>query len=136
MAYVMIIILTMFAPFFFLIQALPGNNGAKEWFKQMAANVAVFPTAALMIIFAGILAGIGAFGATGDPAFGEEQLTKFPLLFGGFEAKTFMSLLGIGFLLATPEAINMVKRFITGGQGGGGGFGAGAAIGGALGAGP
>src|SRR3989344_726649 len=52
-AYIMIIILTMAAPFFFLIQALPGNNGAKEWFKQMAANVAVFPTVALMIIFAG-----------------------------------------------------------------------------------
>src|SRR3990167_1593825 len=47
-AYAMIIILTMAAPL------LPGSawikkkNGAKEWFRQMAANIAVFPAVAMM----------------------------------------------------------------------------------------
>jgi len=138
MSYVMIIILTMAAPFFFLIQALPGNNGAKEWFKQMGSNVAVFPAVAMMIIFAGILGGIGAFGGKEGVGQLEGQVLQFPLLGGGFEAGVLSKFIAIGFLLATPEAANMVKKFISGGQGGGGAFGGaalGGAIGGALGAG-
>lgn len=138
MSYVMIIILTMVAPFFFLIQALPGNNGAKEWFKQMASNVAVFPAVALMIIFAGILGGITAFGGSGDPSALEGPILQFPLLGGGFQAGVLSSFISLGMLLATPEIAGMVKKFISGGQGGGGGFGGaalGGAIGGALGAG-
>ena len=125
MAYVMIIILTMFAPFFFLIQALPGNNGAKEWFKQMAANVAVFPAVAFMIIFAGIIGGIGAFGGTGAGELSKQmagESLKFPLLSGGFDSNAIGKLIAIGFLFMAPEAANMVKKFV-GGQGGGGGGG-------------
>jgi len=136
MAYVMIIILTMAAPFFFLIQALPGNNGAKEWFKQMAANVAVFPTVAIMFIFAGILGGIEALGGIpGEPVIQGEELLKFPLLAGGFDPATIGQLIGFGFLLMTPEAANMVKKFVSGPGGGGGGFAPGAAIGASIGAG-
>ncbi|MBI2598720.1 hypothetical protein HYW40_00660, partial [Candidatus Curtissbacteria bacterium] len=64
MSYVTIIILTIFAPFLLLFQALPGNNGAKEWFKQLAANISVFPVVALMFLLAGILSGIGSLGAS------------------------------------------------------------------------
>lgn len=141
MAYVMVIILTIAAPFFFLIQALPGNNGAKEWFKQMAANVSVFPTVAIMFLFAGMLSGISALGGGGgsvQPLTGGD-LSQFPLLVGGISTEMIGKLIGIGFLLMTPEAANMVKGFITGqGRGGGGAFGGaalGGAIGGALGAG-
>src|SRR3990172_7729177 len=140
MSYVMIIILTMVAPFFFLVQALPGNNGAKEWFKQMAANVAVFPAVAIMFIFAGILGGITALGGPPESAFtvgGDtgQYIGQFPLLVGGLDAVIVGKLIAIGLLLMTPQAGEMVKRFITGPGGGGGGFGAGAAIGGAIGAG-
>jgi len=134
MAYAMIILLTMAAPFFFLIQALPGNNGAKEWFKQMAANVAVFPATALMFIFAGILAGIGDLGGVGSGVIepSKAEVLKFPLLAGGFDPNIIGKLIGIGFLLMTPDAANMVKRFVSG-PGGGGGFAPGAAVGAALG---
>ena len=140
MSYVMIIILTMVAPFFFLVQALPGNNGAKEWFKQMAANVAVFPTVALMFIFAGILGGITALGGPEDSAFtvgGDtgQYIGQFPLLVGGLSTVIVGKLIAIGLLLMTPQAGEMVKKFISGGQGGGGGFAPGAAVGAALGAG-
>jgi len=135
MAYVMIIILTMFAPFFFLIQALPGNNGAKEWFKQMAANVSVFPTVALMIIFAGMLGGMESLGGSGATEFTATQIGQFPLLSGLIKADAIGKLIALGFLLMTPEAANMVKKFVSGPGGGGGGFGAGAAIGAGLAAG-
>lgn len=135
MAYVMIIILTIAAPFFFLVQALPGNNGAKEWFKQMAANVAVFPAVALMFIFAGILGGIESLGGAGDAAFTNEEIGQFPLLVGGLDARIVGKFIGIGLLLMTPQAADMVKKFISGPGGGGGGFAPGAAVGAALGAG-
>ena len=135
MAYVMIIILTMVAPFFFLIQALPGNTGAKEWFKQMAANIAVFPTVSLMIIFAGAIGGISAFGGTGA---GELQgvaseALKFPLLVGGLNPGAIGKIIALGFLFMTPEAANLVKNAIgaKGPQFGGAGaaaLGAGAAV--------
>jgi len=121
MAYVMIIILTIFAPFFFLIQALPGNNGAKEWFKQMASNVAVFPVTALMFMLAGIIGGVSALGGQGQGIITPEKVGQFPLLTGGMEQVP--RLIGIGFLLMTPSAAEMVKNAL-GAKGQGGAMGA------------
>ena len=135
MAYVTIIILTIVAPFFFLIQALPGNNGAKEWFKQMASNVAVFPAVIIMFLLAGLLGGIGHFGGNPATTFGSSDLFQGPLLTSGFDAATLGKLIAIGLILMTPEAANLVKKFIGGPGGGGGGFAPGAAIGAAIGAG-
>lgn len=125
MAYVTIIILTISAPFFFLVQALPGNNGAREWFRQMAANVSVFPTVALMFIFAGILSGLSNLGAPANPVIDPNQdIGQFPLLVGGISSEVVGKLIGLGFLLMTPEAANMVKNFL--GVKGGPGFAGGA----------
>lgn len=136
MAYVMIILLTMFAPFFFLIQALPGNNGAKEWFRQMASNIAVFPTVALMFVFAGILGGIGNLtgGGTGGPAIQSAQIGQFPLIIGNLNSQAIGELIGIGFLLLTPSAADIVKNAMGGKGGGGGAMGAAAPAMAALGA--
>lgn len=127
MAYVMIIILTLAAPFFFLIQALPGNNGAKEWFKQMAANIAVFPAVAFMVLLAGAIGGIEAFGGTGAGTLkdiGAESL-KFPLLTGGIDSGAIGKIIALGFLFMTPEVANMAKKaFKTEGGPGLGGAGA------------
>lgn len=112
MAYVTIIILTIAAPFFFLIQALPGNTGAREWFKQMAANVSVFPTVALMILFAGMLGGIGSWGGSALTKFDPGQVGQFPLLSGDLKLADIGALIGLGFLLMTPTAAQMMKEMI------------------------
>lgn len=109
MAYVTIILLTLAAPFFFLIQALPGNNGAKAWFQQMGANISVFPTVALMIIFAGVISGISAFGGTGAGTLGTESVQKFPLLSGGLSTDAIGKIIGIGMLFVIPEIVTLVK---------------------------
>ena len=135
MAYAMIIILTMAAPFFFLIQSLPGRNGAGEWFKQMASQIAVFPTVALMFIFAGILGGIESLGAVpgSGSAIDQGQVGVFPLLSGGINSEVIGGLIGIGILLLTPQAAELVKNAIgvKGPQLGAGAM-AGAAAGGAV----
>ena len=112
MAYAMIILLTMAAPFFFLIQALPGRNGAGEWFKQMASNVAAFQTVALMFIFAGILGGIEELGGSGAGAIQHGQVNQFPLFAAGIDTQVIGFLIGIGFLLLTPSAAELVKNAI------------------------
>jgi hypothetical protein len=116
-AYATIILLTMAAPFFFLFQALPGNNGAKEWFKQMAANVSVFPVTALMFIFAAILGHLPSLGATQIGEISKTQIGQFPLLAGDINDNAIAGLISIGFLLMTPNAADMVKKAI-GAQGG------------------
>ncbi len=144
MAYVMIILLTLAAPFFFLIQALPGNNGAKDWFKQMASNIAVFPVVSLMIILVGVITGIGNFGGTGggelnNCAAGAAQQIgqlgcsglKFPLLVGGFSANAIGKIIGLGILFMVPQATELVKGAlgVKGGPNLGGGIMAGVAAG-------
>lgn len=131
-AYVMVIVLTMAAPFFFLFQALPGRNGAGEWFKQMASQVAVFPTVALMFVFAGILGGLGR--VDGGSAIGAGQVGQFPLLAGDIQTDVIGKLIGIGILLMTPSAAELVRNALGVRGGPQGAFGAaGAALGGAAG---
>ena len=114
MAYVMIILLTLIAPFFFLIQALPGNNGASTWFKQMASQIAIFPAVSLMIILAGVIAGIGAWGGTGAGEFQSAgtQALKFPLLVGGLDPNAIGKIIGLGILFMTPQVGELVKNMI------------------------
>lgn len=136
-AYATILILTIFSPFFFLFQSLPGNNGAQSWFKQMASNIAVFPAVALMIILAGYLAGIGAWGFDDTALIGsgdtQGNIAKFPLLAGDIPADALGALAGIAILMMTPGAADLVKNAIGAKSQGGGAMGAAAA--GAIGAG-
>lgn len=125
-AYATIIILTIAAPFFFLMGALPGNNSSTTWFKQMAANIAVFPTVAIMFILAGYLGNIGALGGTGD-IITPGNVTKLPLLAGDIDPSTLGKLVGIGLLLMTPAAADLVKNAIGAKSQGGGAAGAAAA---------
>lgn len=131
-SYVTIILLTMFAPFFFLFQALPGRSGAKEWFRQMAASVSVFPSVALMIIFAGMLGGLKGLGGSSTPQFTSEKIGHFPLLSGLIQADDVGKLIALGFLLMTPEVAKQIKEKIgiRGGPGIAAGFAAVGAAGG------
>ncbi len=128
-SYAYIVILTITAPFFFLAQALPGNNGGQTWFKQMAANIAVFPAVAIMFIFAGILGGVTNLGGADAAAIQSGSVGNFPLLSGDIDPNAIGKLIAVGILLMTPGAAELVKNAVgaKGPQGGGGG-GAGAAL--------
>lgn len=132
MAYVSIIIYTVFAPFMLLFQALPGNNGAVGWFKQIVANLSVFVAVALMVLFAGIFANIQALGGPGKFII-EEGKTQFPLLSGGIDVTTMSRLIGLGFLFMIPSVAGMIKEKLKAGSVGFGGPGA-AALGATAGA--
>ena len=125
MSYVMVILLTVFSPFFFLFQALPGQNGAKIWFKQYVANLSVFAVVPIMLLLAGLLGGLGDLGG-GSPLIQDTQTGYFPLLSNIVKAGSAGKLIGLGILFMTPEAANLIKKFL-GTQGAPGFGGAGAA---------
>lgn len=129
--YVTIILLTVFAPFIFLIQSLPGQNGAKGWFKQVIANIAVFPTVIAMILLAGIIAGVPEYGSvSGKSQFQTQGAGYFnPPLLGGFAANNIGNLVGLGILLMMPSAAKMIKETLSVKDGGALGIGMGAAMG-------
>lgn len=131
-AYATIIILTVSAPFFFLMQALPGNNSAQTWFKQMAANILIFPVVALMFILAGYLGNIKNLGGQGN-VIGSQEVAKFPLLAGNLDTEVLGKLIAIGIIMMTPGVSDMIKSAIGAKTQGGGAMGAAAA--GAIGAG-
>lgn len=112
MAYVSLILLTIFAPFILLFEALPGNNSFKEWFKQIIANLSVFPTVAVMIMLAGMISGITALGAEpgAEALIRQQSIGNFPLLSGVFKADAIGNLIGLGLLLMTPSAAKIVKE--------------------------
>lgn len=133
-SYATIVVLTIAAPFFFLIHALPGNDIGKTWFKQMAANIAVFAVIAIIFLLAGMIGGIESLGgATDNPLIDENNgnVQKFPLMAGDVSTNALGQLIGVGLLLMAPGAAQMVKETL-GAKGGGP---LGASIGGALGAG-
>ena len=126
-AYVSIIMLTIFAPFIFLFNSLPGNNGAKEWFKQMGANISVFPVVVIMFLLAAILSGIPDLGATSKQSVvGGGTTFDAPLLTSGFNGAILGQLVGFGIILMIPSAAKLVKERFGVKEG---------AVGGALGAG-
>lgn len=103
MAYVGIIIMTIFAPLQFLVSTLPGQS-ATGWFRGMLANILVFPTVVAMITFAHYI--VGGFGGAPTGVF-----FKAPLL-GGLSAEGLRGIIGIGILLMTPKAADMVRQAV------------------------
>lgn len=114
-SYVTVVVLTIFAPFFFLVQALPGQNGGREWFKQMAANLSVFASIAIMFLIAAYMGGISQLGGAENPIVGDSSL-KFPLFVGNLDIGAIGKLIGFGFIFFSPEAAKMVKDWITTGK--------------------
>ncbi|MFC1727730.1 hypothetical protein ACFL0Y_04365 [Patescibacteria group bacterium] len=96
-AYVNIVLALVFAPFILLAGALPGSNAIGGWFKNLLANLAVWPTIFVMAFLAGFLAfqGLTTEG-------------------GAVENLIFLPLLGVGVLLLTGKAADMIKGFISG----------------------
>jgi hypothetical protein len=118
-AYVQIIVSLLIGPLQILTEALPGSTGFSSWFKNLFANIAVFPIAAAMMMLATIL---GRLGSAANPLWTPPLLSKF----ASSGANT--GILGViaivllsqipGFARAVKEAIK-TKPLVGGGSGAG-----------------
>lgn len=96
-AYVNVLIALIVAPFQLLVGALPGSKATGAWFKNLFANLAVWPTVFVMVFLAGYVALSG--------------LTTTGGILGNM---IFLPIVGIGILLLTPKAADMIKTALAG----------------------
>lgn len=94
--YISIILSVIFAPLQIMLGALPGGtSGFSSWFKNLLANILVFPAVSLLLLIGQILAQVGGPDWT-PPVMGVSG--------GGLTA-----ILSLGILLVVNKAPNMVK---------------------------
>jgi len=98
--YVNIIISIAFAPLVLMIGALPGKNTFVGWIKNLIANLAAFPATLLLLIMYNMMS--------------EQQSIEGgflpPYMIGRGSGSAITTLVGIGIVLALPEAIKMIKK--------------------------
>jgi len=103
--YINIILDIIFAPFWILAGILPGSSlGIGAWFRDLLANLAVFPVAIGFFILGNYL--VGAIDATGEAALSSRFV---PPLMGGQSATGVAALIGFGFVLMLPNVMTTVK---------------------------
>ncbi len=106
-AYISILLDIVFAPFWFLIGLFPGSSlGISAWFKDMLANLAVFPTAIAMFILARIFSLIAENNT--------DQFLFVPPLAGGgnLSGDIFAGIIALGFLFMTPHVLQITRGAI------------------------
>jgi hypothetical protein len=107
-AYIQIIISLLTGPLQILTEALPGSNGFSSWFKNLFANIAVFPVTAAILM-------IGTIFTRFDPAYPGLQglpagkLWTPPLLSGGGQT-AIVGIIGLGLMFAIPGIANAIKE--------------------------
>lgn len=98
--YVNILLDVIFAPFWLLAGLLPGSPGVGAWFRDLLANLAVFPVAISFFLLADIF--VSSYGKLGESRF-------VPPLVGGVNLEATGALIGLGFILMLPNVLTVVK---------------------------
>lgn len=103
-SYINILLDIVFAPFWFVGGLLPGGSlGVGAWFRDMLANLAVFPATVAMLALALIFAHIG------DGA-GDGNLFTPPMVGAGVtSAATLGKVIMFGFVFMIPQALSIMK---------------------------
>ncbi len=103
-AYIMILVHTVFAPFWIVTGLLPGlqSAGFGAWLREILANLAVFPTTIIILLLGRIF--IDTFGTT--PSSGQ----FVPPLMGSIgDTNAIGALIGIGIIFLLPNAAIITK---------------------------
>ncbi|MBI4097024.1 MAG: hypothetical protein HY428_01245 [Candidatus Levybacteria bacterium] len=105
-AYIQVILDVIIAPLWIVMGLIPGSSlGFGSWFRHLMAHLLVFPAAAIMFIFARILAISIANDPTGN--------TFIPPLVGNPNIADNMSMIiAVGFIFITPDMLNILRDAI------------------------
>ena len=102
--YIQILLLILFAPVILLFEAIPGRNTFAWWFKNLLANLLVFPLVILIILTSDIIIKINA-------QVGTNQFWAPPFLYP-LNQEAITILIGIGIYLLIPDLVKMVKELL------------------------
>lgn len=104
MAYVMILIDVIFAPFWIVLGLIPGSSiGFSAWLRDLGSNLLAFPAAIVMFML----------GRTLIDAFADAPGKLFvPPLIGNPAGGLIGNFIGLGIILMTPTAVDIMKGFL------------------------
>ena len=101
-AYIIIIILIVLAPLQIAFGTIPGMPGFGSWFKNIMANILIFPGVAFVLLLAQVMVGIA--GEAGD------KLWVPPMIAGNILGVNAVPLLiGFGFMLIAPQVPQAIR---------------------------
>lgn len=121
MAYIGIILSTIFAPLQLLPNAFPGSDAFQKWLRGLIANAAVFPVTAAIVLLGVILctdsdgnARLGIPVTPNPPTFDYAGFLP-PLLYGanaadGGSVNAVQVLIGFGLIMLLPEVVKITKE--------------------------
>jgi len=132
MAYIMILLDVVFAPFWIAGALLPGSPiGFSAWLRSIISNLAAFPAVIIMFLLAKVF--IDGFSKCALPACDPATVFTPPLIGGLPGTELLGNLIGLGILLMTPSVVAMIKAALKApGIPAGGPIGAAIAVGGGV----
>lgn len=116
MSYAGFVINVTLSPVILLQNALPGNNSYMKWIRNLLAGLAPFVVTVFMIFMAFALTGVNTRAGIGYDSeriaqTGNAQGLRLPMLLAGqIDANAFVGILGMGFILLLPQAVDMSKK--------------------------
>lgn len=120
-AYVIVVVNLIFAPFQILIGILPGSGAIGSWFRNLIANLAVFPAILTMVLLSYYIIYEGLaliFYPIFDFLLGEKDLNTLMdavrAVRGDLGEMTVLCFVSLGVLLMAPKAADMIKSFVAG----------------------
>jgi len=115
-AYVNIIVQVIFSPIMLLFNALPNANTFNSWLKNLLANAAAFPAAAIMILIGSILTGGTSYEGTAivTPGYGagttDAAFFTPPLINFAVAGVPITSIIGLGIILMLPQIVKTIQE--------------------------
>ncbi|QQG44514.1 MAG: hypothetical protein HYW86_01185 [Candidatus Roizmanbacteria bacterium] len=103
MTYLKIILMIIFAPIFMLFEAVPGKGGFSYWFKNLLAEIIVFPAVILIMVTARVLINVTINS--------NYNVWQPPFLYG-LNPKNFAIVLGMAIIFMVPELVKLIKEFM------------------------
>lgn len=104
-SYVQIIITLIFAPFFLLGEAIPGQNSFTSWLRRLIGHLLAFPTVITFMLVIHVIQSVGF-----DPT---QNSFSMPLLYG-FNTGVFPTIISGAFLLMIPDLTKTVVKKVAG----------------------
>jgi len=115
--YVKILLLIIFAPIILLFEAFPGTSTFGFWMKSLTFNLMMFPTVAVLIMAAGLIAFTANYSTAQaligfdapEKIFGARTLWAPPFLYS-VESEGFIMIVSISIIFIIPDIIAWMKK--------------------------
>ncbi|MFZ2206524.1 MAG: hypothetical protein WA061_03040 [Microgenomates group bacterium] len=106
-AYIQIILLIIFSPFFILLELIPGSKLTfSQWLKNLAGELIAFPTVVVVFTLSYIIGQMGQAAGMSSPAFFS------PPFVAKADVNTFGTLISFGLAFLIPDFIKSMKEAI------------------------